>query len=414
MRFFTVRPSSHYIRSTFLLASLLSAGFAMNGGVAWADEASDWTAVIALRQQIGDKTFREQPQVAVDQLKQFAASRQLHPILAAEVTLQIADITRKQLNDPQGALQMLDDALQQVDAHPDSTMPVKVMYLRGKADALLAQNQAGAAQKLLQDNFKSIEAAVQNGHPHLVQSASQTLQTLCNAQDAVRPAEAKADENIAVLEYALTQWPVYLDPRQQKSLDWQDGWMYESLVKRLAAQGKTDEALQWGRLYFAEAPFDGQAIENAIKPLSGVWATSGDLAKVRAFAVAQTAISEADKATTANPLANVSTPDLGAQGAAIELKKLRQLQKMGPWRDRVTPIITLEIATGQWHEAMEDAMKLIVEDASAPDGPQQVARVFKAHDGSIVRANQFLAYLDGKAANPVPTFLAEAAAGATP
>lgn len=278
----------------------------------------------------------------------------------------------------------------------------------------MGQDQAGAAQKLLKDNFKDIEAAVRNGHPHLVQSASQTLQELSDAQDALRPAGDKADDNIALLEYALTQWPIYLDPRKQTSLTWQEGWMYERLVKALAAQGRTDEALRWGRLYFAEAPFDGKAIENAVKPLSGVWAASGDLAKVRAFAVAQAPTGEADQVTVANPLAEVSTPDLAAQGAAVELKKLRQLQKMGPWRERVMPIITLEIALGQWHEAMQNAMNLIVEDASSPDGPQQVARVFKAHDASIVRANQFLAYLDGKAPNPVPAFLAENAAGVKP
>ncbi len=84
--------------------ALLMGGTALG---ARADEASDWTAITALRKQIGDDTFRNQPAEAAAQLQKFYGSRQLDPVLAAEVVLQVAEITDVQLNKPDDALKRL-------------------------------------------------------------------------------------------------------------------------------------------------------------------------------------------------------------------------------------------------------------------------------------------------------------------
>ncbi len=370
-----------------------------------ADEGSDWTALIATRQQIGDDTFKNKPQEAVTQLQAFYQGRKLHPILAAEVVLQVAEITRTQLKQPDEAMKMLEAGWQEVRAKPDPALPVEVMYLEGEAATLSGQKQEAEAQKLLHDNFKIIQAAATCGHPHMEVYASRALQRLSDAQNAVRPAGAKPDDTIALLEEALTEMPVFLNPERQKSINWSEGWMYERLVDALSKAGREPEALSWGRLFFAEAAFDQSSIERATKSLGGVWAKGNDLAKVRAFAVAQAG----GEGAAASPLTGVAFPKFEANGAvAAQLKALRTLQANGPWRGRVASIITLEIALQQWRGAMEDAQGLLVEDASAPDGPQQVARVFKAKDGLVVRANVFLAYLQDKAPNPVPAFLKEA------
>lgn len=370
-----------------------------------ADEASDWTAVIALRQQIGDDTFRDKPREAVTQLEAFYANRKLHPILAAEVILQVAEITRTQLKQPEEAMKMLDVGLQEAKAHPSATQPVEVMYLEGEAATLLGQNKASDAQKLLSDNFKTIAAAASCGHPHLEVYASRSLQRLSDAQNALRANDGKPDDTITLLQNALTTMPVFLNPERQKATDWHEGWMYERLIGALTEEGRDKEALSWGKLFFAEAAFDQGATENASKTLGGVWSKTNDLAKVRAFAAAQAG---GDNGTT-NPLMTVAFPIFKEDGAAAtQLKSLKTMQHNGPWRGRVTPIITLEIALQQWRAAMEDAQGLVIEDASAPDGPQQVARVFKAKDGSVARANVFLSYLLDKAPNPVPDFLKEA------
>lgn len=409
--FFLMRPF-RFLPLSFSLC-LLSASFC--SAPARADEGSDWTALIALRQQIGDEVFRNKPQDAVAQLQAFYAGRQLHPILAAEVVLQVAELTRTQLKQPDEAMKMLEAGLESVRAKPNAALPVEVMYLEGEAATLLDQKKAEGAQKLLQDNFKSIEAAAKSGHPHLEQFASRALQRLSDAQNALRPAGAKPDDTISLLQGALTQMPVFLNPERQKTINWQEGWMYERLIDALAKSGREPEALSWGKLFFAEAAFDQASIERATKALGGVWARGNDLAKVRAFAQAQAG----GKDAVASPLAGVASPKFEADGAAaMQLKALKDLQANGPWRGRVAPIVTLEIALQKWRAAMEDAQGLLIEDASAPDGPQQVARVFKAKDGSLARANTFLSYLQDKAPNPVPAFLEEAdaqsEAGATP
>ena len=369
-----------------------------------ADEGADWQKVIELRQQIGEDTFRNQPAQAVEQLQEFNRTHKLDPILVAELTVQIAQITRDQLQKPDEAMKLLEAGLAQVT--PDPQKPVEIMYVSAQAATLLKQDKAAAAQKLVQDNFALVQAAAKSGHPHLATFASRAIEHLCDAQDALRPAGAKPDDNIELLQTTLRELPAFLDPNQQRASDWREGWMYERLIELLSKRGQTDEALKWGKLYFAEVAFDGDAIQRAIKPLSGAWARSGDLAKVRAFATAQTATG-AD--APANPLASVTLPQFDEKGAvANELKAQLEAQKTEPNRERVRRIITLQLALGQWNAAMNAALDLMVEDATLPDGPQQVARVFKAKDASLVRANAFLAYLDGKGENPVPAFLAEA------
>lgn len=378
---------------------------ASSGRLALADEGSDWTALIALRQGIGDDTFRNKPQEAVAQLQTFYTARPLHPILAAEVVLQVAEITRTQLKQPGEAMKMLSAGLQAAKEKPDAALPVEVMYLEGEAATLLDQKKAVEAQTLLRANLASIEAAAKCGHPHLEQFASRALQRLSDAQNALRPDGAKPDDTITLLQSALRQMPVFLNPERQKSINYQEGWMYERLIDALAKAGREAEALSWGKLFFGEAAFDQASIERATKALSGVWARGNDLAKVRAFAVAQ----GGGEGAAPSPLAGVAFPKFEAGGGAVaQLKVLKEQQAQGPWRGRVAPIISLEIALGQWRAAMEEAQGLLIEDAGAPDGPQQVARVFKAKDGSVVRANAFLAYLQNKAPNPVPAFLKEA------
>ena len=267
----------------------------------------------------------------------------------------------------------------------------------------MQQDKAAQAKTLLQEHLPEIEAAARFGHPHLVVYGSRALQRLCDAQKA---SGAKPEETIALLQYALEKLPVYLDPKKQKSLDWKNSWMYERLIELLSQSGNTDEALQWGKLYFGQVPFKSDATQRAMQSLSAVWVRSGEMAKVRSFAAAQSSVDKALDATS-NPLAQVELPDLSGTGAA---KSELELLRTQTWRG-ATDRITLEIALGQWRAALDDALGMMVEDAASPAGPQQVARVLKAHDGSLARANAFLAYLQGKGENPIPAFQQELAAG---
>ena len=63
---------------------------------------------------------------------------------------------------------------------------------------------------------------------------------------------------------------------------------------------------------------------------------------------------------------------------------------------------------------MEEARHLLVKRPTAPEGVQQIARVFKASDMNLARANQFVAYLDGKGEDPLAAFMAEGEKAAAP
>ncbi len=375
--------------------------------VARADEAGDWTALIALRKQIGDETFRTQPAQAVAQLQEFYQSRTLDPVLAAEVGLQIAEITDTQLNKPDEARKMLDAGLDGARAAHDPKKPVEVMYLDGLAGLLMRQKQNEEALALLKADRPMIVDGARSGHPHLEQFASRALNRWADALDAQ---SAPPQESVTLLENALGEMPTFLDPQKQEALDWHQGWMYERLVAKESESGKFERALSWGKLFWAEAPYDQASIERATKALTGVWAAQGEFKSVLVFTRAQLPAKDGEAAAV-NPLAGVAFPGFEADSPVrSDLAQLRQIQRNGPWRGRVAPIITLEIALQEWAPAMKRAQELLLSDPVALDGPAQIARVFKARDASVLRANGFLAYLNGHAPNPLPAFFEGAGA----
>ena len=316
-------------------------------------QGADATALRELREQIGWQTFAERPQETIDRLQAFAEGRELAPMQQAEVTLHIAEIMRRQLDQSDAALQRLQAAARDAVAKPVAQLPVELMYLSGQAATLMEADKAPAALALLKANFKMVTAGATVGSADFERYSSWALFYQCAAQDAVRAPNAAHGDNIELLEYVLGQWPVYLDGGAQVAPDWKQGWMYEKLVA--AAQSA---------------------------PVAGV--------------------------KTDNPLDEVALPEFNDKSrVAAVLKGKQQVQSQWPARWRVSGVVTKQIALGRWRGAMEDALDLTVEDASLPDGPQEVARVFKAHDGSVARANAFLVYTGGQGQNPVPQFLAE-------
>ena len=384
---------------------------------AWpARAADDWADFIELRKQIGDETFRDHPAQAIEQLQEFYQSRKLDPDVAAEVVLQVAQITDVQLKQPDEALKILDAAMDDARAAHDPNKPVEVMYLEGKTAWLIRQKQPTEAIALLKANRQMIVDAARNtGDTHLQMFASRVLNHWADALDTEG---AAPQESIALLENALNEMPVFLNPQAQMSLNWQPAWMYERLALKLTQAKQFDRALQWGKLFWAESTFDKASLDRATKTLNQVWGAQDKLDAVLAFTRAQIAPPagepKAGEVAPANPLSAVELPTFEATSPVRDdLKQLREVQRNGPWRGRVAPIITLEIALQEWAPAMKRGQELLLSDVTALDGPQQIARVFKAKDASVARANQFLAYLEGKAPNPLPGFFDEIGATQT-
>ena len=128
-------------------------------------------------------------------------------------------------------------------------------------------------------------------------------------------------------------------------------------------------------------------------------AAQGDFVAARGFGLAQ------EDTKRKNPLLEVKLPELDSEEIEAELKVLQEAQKKGYDAERAPRIVTLLIALGQLRPAMEEARTLLVKRPSAPEGVQQIARVFKAADMNLARANQFIAYLDGKGEDPLPAFM---------
>ena len=125
------------------------------------------------------------------------------------------------------------------------------------------------------------------------------------------------------------------------------------------------------------------------------------MAKANLFAQAQT-----DPATL-NPLDGVPLPQLDMAPPRAQLADPNA---------KLSPVVRLTclLMVGDYRGAMVLARSRLVVDVGNHDNALQVARVFKAKDADIARANQFLAYYQaGQGDNPLPAFLKETQAGGT-
>ena len=178
------------------------------------------------------------------------------------------------------------------------------------------------------------------------------------------------------------------------------------MASELSARGQDAEALKWAKLGFVLCPYEDGPVQGAAQTLAQVWLAK-DLspATARAFAVAQT---EADQP---NPLQAVALPTLDAPFAEAIAAAL------GPARARndLGALVGLLLLQGDSRGAMLEARRQLVASAGSPDSLRQIARVFKAKDLNLVRANQFLvAYQNGQDTNPLPDFFRDAPVAAPP
>ena len=175
-----------------------------------------------------------------------------------------------------------------------------------------------------------------------------------------------------------------------------------NLIAELVAQDKPQEALSWAKLAFQLCRFDEGSIRDATKDVDRCLSAGElSLAKVNQFAAAQT-----DPAAP-NPLDKVSLPQFDK--TAIRAR-LADPGDKSPFEARLIGWL----AIGDYRNAMLIAKSQLVGDVTNQDNALQVARVFKAKDGDIVRANQFLAYYqNGQGENPIPAFLKETETAAT-
>ena len=365
-------------------------GMNINPQATLADEGPSWTALIDLRNKTANATVQEKVD-AHEAL--FKAHPEMNPLVASVLLQDVANWYRNDLKNPDKAMQVLDWGLEKYKQDDGS-----ISLIESKGRGLLDAGKADEAASLMEDNWPLITSMAHVTHFHLRSMASRSVQIRVQALQK----QNKNAEALTLMQETLSASPALLDPATQIDANWQQGWLYGALVDSAIAAKKYDEASRWARLAFAESNFDKDAIERATSLVGRVWAAQDDFVAARAFGAAQT------DATRANPLGKVALPVLSADFLEEELQRLQNEQEKSYDRERAPQIVTVLIALGQLRPAMTVARELLTKFPTAPEGVQQVARVFKAADSSLVRANQFIAYLDGKAENPLPAFMQEA------
>lgn len=175
-----------------------------------------------------------------------------------------------------------------------------------------------------------------------------------------------------------------------------------SINDELLSQDKSDDALSWAKLDFMLCPFREGDIADATKAVTrSLSAGELSVAKANSFALAQT------DAAAPNPLDKVPLPRLDTK--AIRAQLADPDAKMS-----TDTRLTCLLLVGDFRGAMVLAKSRLVADVGNQDNALEVARVFKAKDGDIARANGFLAYYQqGQGENPIPAFLKETQATAT-
>ena len=395
-----VGASSALVLPRPVMAQPNANGLAANPQASLSNEGAAWDAFNKFKVKMGDLP-KTDPAAAVEAMQGFFnANPQLHPIVSAVLSSDIANLYREKLNKPDKALEIYDWGL----STGYKELPAAMMMVEGKARALVETNHAQEALDLLEAQWPQMIAAGRGEHPYLRGVVARSLYWRVQALQKLN----KNDDVVALLKQSLAETPMLLAPQNQLAADWSQGWMYAQLVDALVAKKQYDEALRWAKLSYAEADFSKDAIEKASELPGRVWAAQGDFVAARGFGLAQ----EAPKRK--NPLAEVKLPELDTAEIEAELKAMQDAQKKSYDAERAPQIVTLQIALGDLHGAMEEARYLLVKRPNAPEGVQQIARVFKAADMNLARANQFIAYLDGKGEDPLAAFMAEGDQSAAP
>ncbi len=196
----------------------------------------------------------------------------------------------------------------------------------------------------------------------------------------------KPDEAVTLLHEALATAPPLAN------------WMsyYTMMIETLHDAKREGEAMAWAALFFRVSPFQEADLQRATVQVTNGWLKAGEVDKPTAFALAQS------QPEAPNPLQEVPTPALPDAVRLALAARVKQEKAATPAR------ISMQIVLGQTREAMLDARELLLKNPKSAASVREVARVFKATDGDVARANAaLLFYRDGEGADPLKTFFAE-------
>lgn len=367
---------------------------------------SVWLEADKTRNQV--KALRKTDPQAAAKLLNDELEKTTDAHVAADFFTTLGEIYNIDLKKPDEALKLYDRALPLFQT-AENKVPAYhwLPMIAHKAQALVALKRGEEASKLLKEHQVMLSEAANDGNPY----GRYAMRLILQAQIALAEARDEGAEASTTANTALTQFlldnPRYLTPSGKEG-DWDDaGWPLRTLIKRLQSQKRYDEALGWGKVMYRLSAFDKKEIENTTRWLNGLWAEQENFPAIAQFNKAQT------DAAVPNPLVKIALPPLPPTVKESLKKKIadlegRQVVDFGPQKGR--DIISLYLVLGtpeDLREAMNEAYSMLKKRPELQDGSLQICRVFKAADCNLIRANNFLSYLEGQGENPIPAFLKE-------
>ena len=274
---------------------------------------------------------------------------------------------------PEGALQLLDLTIQHF---PNARLRFRAV--EAKAEILRRSDRLDEAAQILRATWPQVQS----------RNLDEVMLPVLSEWVEVLRAQKQPEQAIELLYQSLQNTPPLAH------------WMnfYRLMVDAQNEAGHADEALRWAALFYRVAPFRDDDIARATGLVTRGWLQGNQMDKPALFAAAQSEVNGP------NPLDEVAPPSLPAPVVAALRARLR-----GDERGEVSASrVAMWLMLGDYGAAMLDAREILLRDPTAAAGTSEVARVFKAADGDVARANEFVQfYRTGKGDNPLPKFLEE-------
>ncbi len=272
------------------------------------------------------------------------------------------------------ALNLLDMTLQRFPR-----TRTRYLVVEAKAEILRRSGRLDEAGQLLKEVWPQVQS--RNLDPVMTPILSEWVEVL--------RAQKQPDKAIELLYQALQTAPPLVN------------WMnfYRLMVDAQTDAGHTEEALRWAGLFFRVAPFKDDDIARATSLVTRGWLQDAQqMGNPALFAAAQSTVG------APNPLQQVELPQLPPPArAALQARVKSEADK-----EAAPSRVAIFIVLGDTRAAMLEAREVLLRDPPGAAGTAEVARVFKAADGDVARANDFLGfYRTGKGQNPLIEFLAE-------
>jgi hypothetical protein len=362
-----------------MLLSCLCLGVAGGFNGTRADAKADQAETRAFLKQLTEQYTTDAAGAAQAAVRFEQQHASMNPVLLKDVDTVLAGIYFKYLKDPVRALAVLDAGLAR-STKPESYFPLVITKCK-----ILEQAKRPA---------EGIAFFKQNMPGFMKAQSYYFLEALPFYLSAVKAGD-KTEDATAILFEALKTHPFLIDSLAGDSLT-------QILLRQ---SGHEEEALGYAKLYWQICDYNERNISAATRTLQKAWlAKDVNAARGIAFLKAQ------QDAASPNPLADVKAAALDAAAIEDALQFYSQYSSIEARHNR----ITLLLLQGKNSDAMLVARRQLLDDpANGDKAALEIARIFKATDLNLVRANAFLQYFKtGEGANPLDAFFKEHPAGA--